>query len=487
MRVRRAFLWATFGRYLVMLINLAVAIVVARLIGPAAFGISVLGSSAFVIAEALRELGGGAYLVQQKELTLKKIRTSITTSALVSIAISFCLYFAAAPIAHFYGLPEVGPYIEVAAIGYLLGPFIFPAFALMSREMAFASFSLVNTSMSVVGGLTGICLAKFGFGYISLAWATVASAVVGSVLCFCLLPDRSIYLPSLGEWRGVLGFGTFDSAAALIAAVGEYAAYLVIGRALDSASVGIAQRAVLLSAFPERVILAGVGAVALPVFSKSAREKSDTKTIYLNALELITAAHWPCLILLSVLAAPLVRLLLGPQWLEVAPLVSVLCVGAAFSFTWSLQYPVLVALGAVRSLPLLLAGQAMLNIAAVALGAGHGLLAIAWCLVGVVPLRALIAIAVVRQYLPFSWAELFVALRKSAALAIFSALGPICLLMTHGGSEGLSMEAGVFSVLLVAAGWSVGLALTRHPIRHELVRAVMMLKRSLEGRLSRIN
>jgi O-antigen/teichoic acid export membrane protein len=466
-----------------MLINLAVALVVARLIGPAAFGVSVLGGSAFVIAEAFRELGGGAYLIQQKELTQKKVRTSITTSVLVSIAISLCLYFTAGSIADFYSLPEVGRYIQIATIGYLLGPFVFPVFALMSREMAFGTFALINSSMALVGGLTSIWLAKLGFGYMSLAWAAVASAASGSILCFLLYSDRSIFLPSLREWRGVMGFGAFDSAAALVAAIGEYAPYLIVGRALDSASVGIAQRAVLLSVFPERVILAGVGAVMLPVFSRSVRDKSDTKAIYLNALQLITAVHWPCLLLLGALSTPLVTLLLGPQWLDVAPLVRVLCLAAAFSFPWALQYPVLVAVGAVKKLPLLVAGQAILNTAAVALAAGHGLLAISWCLVGVVPLNALIAVAVIRRYLGFRWGDFFGALRKSVVLSIISSLGPIYLILTYGGPDSLSIEAGLLGVLLSFAGWSIGLIITHHPILQELIRAIAILKLKIAGRM----
>ncbi|WFU79154.1 oligosaccharide flippase family protein [Bradyrhizobium sp. CIAT3101] len=466
-----------------MLINLAVAIIVARLIGPAAFGVSVLGSSTFAIAEALRELSGGAYLIQQNELTRRQIRTSITASVLVSIVISLVLYLSASRIGVFFSLPEVGHYIRVAALGYLLGPFIFPIFALMSRDMAFGSLAIINTSMASVSGLASIWLAHLGFGYVALAWATVAAAVAGTILCFLLYADRSIYLPSLSEWRGVLGFGAFDSAAALVAAIGEYVPYLVIGRALDATSVGIAQRAVLLSVFPERVILAGVGAIALPVFSRSVRENSDTRALYLNALELISGVHWPCLLLLGALSTPLVRIVLGPQWLEVAPLVRILCLAAVFSFPWALQYPVLVAVGAIRSLPLLVGGQAIMNTAVIALAANHGLSVIAWCLVGVVPLNALIAVAVVRRYLNFCWGDFFAALRKSALLSLISALGPFFLIHMKGGPDGLSIEAGLLGALLSLAGWSIGLVVTRHPLRRELVRGAKVVKRKIDGRM----
>ena len=477
--VRRAFVWATAGRYVVMVINLFVTIAIARLIAPAAFGVAVLGSSVYAIAEALRELGGGAYLIQQNELSLAKIRTSITISLLVSIVIAFLLYLGAGAVARFYGLPEVEQYIHVIALGYVLGPFVFPIFALMSREMAFGSHALVTISMSFAGALTSIGLAALDFGYMSLAWASVASAIVGSCLCFAFRSDRSIYRLSLSEWRGVIGFGTFDSATALIAALGEYAPYLALGKVLDPASVGIAQRAVLLSLFPERVILAGTGAVALPAFARSVRENSDTKRVYLIAIELITAVQWPCLILLGALATPLVRGLLGRQWLDVAPLVPILCLAAAFSFPWALQYPVLVAVGAVKLLPRLVASQALLNTLAVGFAAQYGLVAVAWSLVVTVPLNAFAAVSLVRRHLGFRWFEFIKALRKSAGLSFMSSLGPIAVILVAGGPGDLSIEGALMALFLSAVGWGAGLWLIRHPLRHELVRAFKVLRKTL--------
>jgi O-antigen/teichoic acid export membrane protein len=480
-RVRRAFAWATIGRYVVMASNLAVAIAISRIVTPAAFGVSVLGGSVYAIAEALRELGGGAYLIQQNELTVEKIRTSITTSLLVSLAISLCLYLNAAPIARFYGLPEVEPYVYVTAVGYALGPFIFPIFALMSREMAFGSHALVSISMSLAGGLTSIVLASLDFSYMSFAWASVASAVVGSSLCYFFRSDRSIYRLSLSEWRGVISFGAYDSATALIAALGEYAPYLVLGKMLDSASVGIAQRAILLSLFPGRVILAGVGAIALPLFSQSVREDSDTRGTYLIAIELITAVLWPCLVLFGLLADPLVSVLFGRQWLEVAPLLRILCIAVAFSFPWALQYPVLVAVGKVSLLPRLVAFQTVLNALAVGLTAKHGLLAVAWGFAVVAPVNAFVAVALVRRHLRFHWLEFIEALRKSACLSLMSSLGPIAVTLAAGGSRDLSIEAALIASSLSAAGWGAGLWLTHHPLRHELFRALKILWKALSA------
>ena len=64
-----------------MTVNLAAAAVMARLLAPDEYGISVLGAAVFAVAEAIRALGGGAYLIQKKDLTPDDVRSSFTVSS----------------------------------------------------------------------------------------------------------------------------------------------------------------------------------------------------------------------------------------------------------------------------------------------------------------------------------------------------------------------------------------------------------------------
>src|SRR6202012_1814174 len=122
--------------------------------------------------------------------------------------------------------------------------------------------------------------------------------------------DRSIFRPNFQRWHSVLNFGIYDSATALITQVADSLPYFIFGKLFTPAAVGLAQRAVMLCMMPERVILAGVSAVALPAFAKEAREGRNLSGSYLRAIELVTAAQWPSLILLALLAHALVAILL---------------------------------------------------------------------------------------------------------------------------------------------------------------------------------
>src|ERR1700710_2920465 len=104
MGVRRAFLWASLGRYLVMAISLAATLILARLLAPAEYGVTVLGGAVFALAEALRALGGGAYLIQKQELFPDNVRACFTVSLVATLTIALMLVLLAGPLAQFFGM-----------------------------------------------------------------------------------------------------------------------------------------------------------------------------------------------------------------------------------------------------------------------------------------------------------------------------------------------------------------------------------------------
>jgi O-antigen/teichoic acid export membrane protein len=471
MGIRRAFLWASAGRYIVMAINLVTTVIMARLLAPGEYGISALGTAIFAIAEAMRALGGGAYLIQQKELAAEHVRTTFTVSLIVTLVLTTILALLAGPLTRYFNTPDLERYLLVTALGYLMGPFVYPIFALMSRQMAFETIALISVVAASANAIASICLAILGYSYMSFAWASVISAAAGMYLCFHFWRDWSIFRPLLNEWRSVIAFGAYDSMTAVLSQIGESLPYLIFGRILNAEAVGLCQRAVLLCLFPERVILAGVSAVALPVFSKQVREGRGLKDGYLHAIELITAVQWPALILLVLLANPIVSILLGRQWLEVVSLIQILGIGLLFSFPVGLHYPTLVAVGAIRYMPPLVVLQSIVSIALLSFAAKRGLHAAALSTLLIVPFNVLLTLLLVRHFVDFRWSEFAAATRKSAVLSVLSMAGPLTIVIASGRHTDISNGAAIFAVLLCAIGWIGGLWLTRHPLLHELFRA----------------
>lgn len=466
--IRRAFVLASLGRYMMMVVNLAATLIMARLLAPADYGVAVLGGSALALAEAIRAVGGGAYLVQQKDLTPEQIRTNFTISLIATAVLVAAVLTLVRPLTEFFGRPELKPYLQVAVLGFVAGPITYQISALMSRSLDFGRMALVTTACAVINAGTGIFLALQGWGYMSLAWGTAVSALAAMVFYLNFWRDWSIFRPRLSEWRDVIRFGVHDSAFGMLSQIAEAAPYLIVGRVLDASSVGLLQRALLLALFPERVILAGVGAVALPAFSRLVREGNRPKAAYLNVLGLITAAQWPALVTLILLAEPVVYVLLGSQWQDAVPLLRIFAGTLLFSFPMALHYPTLVAIGRIRIVPITLLAPTAAMIGILAFAAPLGSEAVALSAFAIVPFSGLLSLAVVRHFLKFSWLELVAVLTRSAVITMACALCPLAAVMATGWHEKMSIPLAMVVGVLAIVGWTGGMWVVHHPLLQEI-------------------
>ncbi len=476
--LRRAIIWLSAGQYLGMAISLASILLLARLLTPAEYGVVLLGSSIISIAEAIREVAGTGYLVRENDLSIDKVRTTTTLSAVATVLLVSIILLAAAPLAHFFDMPTLTSYLGVVVIAYALGPFVHPQMALLARDLAFNRLALVNLTAAICTAAISIGLAHIGFGSLSLAWSTVAGAVVTAILGATLSRDLSIYRPSIAHWRGVLSFGVYSSMTALLGKLNEALPVLIVGRFLSAGALAIVQRALVLSLVPERLVFAAAGPVLLPELSRRARDGEDLKSAYIRALSLISVLQWPAMVLVAILAEPLVYLLLGHQWGDVVPMVRILVPAFLLSVPIGLQYPVLVATGSVHRLPRLLALQVVVLNAALVASAPFGLNSVAWSTYVSMPIVACLSLYFVRSALAFDWLELGLAIGRSMFVTMMSAAVPLAIALNLLQIPiASSLAHSAMLVVIAAAGWLVGVYISDHAIRAELARAVAALQR----------
>lgn len=467
--IRRAIVWASVGQYLTIAINFLATMLLARLLTPAEFGVSALGGAVLGIAEAIRELAGGTFLIGERDLTLEKIRSTTTVNFMVMSVVVALLVMLAEPLARFFEMPALTPYLYIAVFGHMLGTLLYPQQALMSREMTFGRLAIVGIAQTLVWVAVAVTLALAGFKANSFAWAGVASALSGTLMCFAIRGDLSIFRPSLSHWRSVVGFGAYSSMTAILGKLAEAVPLLIFGKLLSASELAIGYRALLLCLFPERLILSVVGSVALPEFSRRSRDGDDLKGAYLTALSNISAVHWPAMVMLAALAQPVVALVLGQQWVGVVPLVRVLSPAAMLAVPIMLQFAILVAAGGVRILPRLVILQTIVTTAALSLTAGYGLRAAALSALVFVPLNAGMSLFAVGSRIGLRPGELIAAFLRSAVVTSAAAIGPIGFWLAY--PVDMPLAAAVAAAALGGAGWVIGLFATGHLLWNELIRA----------------
>ena len=471
--VRKALVLTTADRYFGLAGNFITVAIVSRILTPSEIGVSVTGTAVAGIALALREFASLSFLIQRRDLSREDIRAAFTVTLLLTLAIAGVILLSAPFLAEAYdgGLEQ---YLYIVAGAVLMEVPFQLVLTLMRRDMSFGRVALANISAAAVYGVVTVGLAMSGFSYMSFAWAWLASVTVGGLLAFRLYGQSWMFMPIFRNWREMVTFGSYNGLNLTLYKIYEQVPYLLFGRMLSLDATAHFQRASSTAQLPDKLLLGGVFSVVLPAFSAKVRAGGRLKEPYLAAVSYLTAVQWPALVALAILAHPIVMILYGKQWAAVVPLVQIIAIAYLFSFSFSLNYYVLISVGAIREVFFRSLIVWPVSAIILAFAAFFGLRAVAFSFLIAMPFQAYVALLFVKPHLELDWRELAFAMSKSAMVTVASALGPSVVVL-HYGTFDIPLVATMVAVVLSGAGWLIGIYAVRHPVGAELRRAVDML------------
>jgi O-antigen/teichoic acid export membrane protein len=469
-RIRRALVLASAERYVGVVVQLGLIAMVSRLLTPEEVGVNTIGTGLMMILLSLREFASADFLVQRKTLTPDEVRTTFTLLFGIGALLGVAIAALAPAIGASYGTPGLADFLRVVAIVGLFDAVRLPLVALLQRDLAFGTLAVINVVGLVTGAVVTVGLAALGHGYMSFAWAWLATSVLTSVLALCLRPELDAFRFRVRAWRPVTAFGGWWGAGVLLMKLHEALPPLVLGRLLPLSAVGLYNRATMVSMIPERVILSQVYTVAFPAFAAQARDGQDVGAGFLRAVSYVSVVHWPFLAVLGLLAHPLVLIVLGDQWTEIVPLVRILAFAAMFGSPAILSLQALGALGALRHK--LLVNLITRPIAVVALcGATFfGLTAMAFSQCAVLALQLAVALFFFRRNVPVAWRDLGAVVRHSLVVTVAAAAPCLVALSMTGFGAPPSIGAALIAGGLSVTCWMGAIWLSDHPVKVEVER-----------------
>ncbi|WIW43652.1 oligosaccharide flippase family protein [Bradyrhizobium sp. 62B] len=470
--VQRSVLFSAVDRYASLFLFLVSTAVLSRLLTPGEFGVfAVVNALIAVIAAAFQEFGGANYLLQKHELSRGTIRTAFTVTCAISLAVALILLVSADLVSRLFAQDGVRRGIEVSALNLLLLPVSGTLIALFRRDMQFGTLAVCNLASNLAVALVSIGLAVLNFSYMAPIWGSVAGSVVLTAMLLSSYRDFRVLRPSLSEYRDVLEFGFYSSGVAVINVFYNLAPQLFLAKILDFTAVGLYSRASNLTQVFDRLVTQVLNPIIMPAIVNRRAAGAELKGVYLDAVQLLSAVQWPFLMFVAIMAKPIVLLWLGQAWLEVVPLVRILCVANLALFAACLTYPVFLAVGRVRDA--LVSSFISLPPSLLALlGASFfGVEAVAACALLTLPFQAAVAIYYLSPHLALRPGEFGRALLKSGVVTMATAAGAAaCAVLIEAGT--LNFVVGLGSALVVAAFcWLWGLFVTGHPLLEHLRQA----------------
>ena len=455
-------------RYAGIVIGLAMTMTAARMLTPADFGVFAVGMSVVMLIDVLRDFGTGTYLVQLKALERSAVRTAFTVSCIISGSCAAALALAAIPLGRFYDEPGVGNVVLVLSAALLLNPLLTPATAMLRRQMAFGRLAIINVASGLGQLGTLVLLASLGQGYMAMAWAGLAAVLTRTLGANIAQPMPWAFRPSLVGWRDILSFGAWSTATGIVNVIHDTLPQLIIGRMLGTVPVGLFGRAQTVCQLPDKLISSAVHQVVMPALAEHARHGGSLKEPYLLGLSYMAVVHIPAMVCLALLAEPVVRILLGPQWGEVPTLVRLMALGLIWLFPAFLTYPMLVTLGRIRDTLVSSLISIPPSILLIAVAAPHGITAVAAASLVTAPLQAFVAVSFVRRHIGLAWAEILRAAAPGMVATIGATAGIVAVMSLLGFRTALSFGEMLVAILAAGLGWLAGLWISGHPLIGEL-------------------
>lgn len=468
--IRRSLVLSFMDRYSALVISVLANLVLARILTPYDVGIYSIAASLVGFASALRDFGVASYLLQEKELTVLRQRSAIGVAIVITWTIGGIVAASSALIADYYHQPGVRDVILVLSINFFFIPLTMVVITMLRREMKFGTLYRINLMAAIARSAVALTLAILGFGFMALAWSSVAGAVAIFIMTQIELPATGRLLPSLREWRHIVSYGTLATVGQVLSEVWAAAPNVIIGRLLSPAAVGLYSRAFGMVTLFSQAIIEGMSPVALSAIAMRHREGGEVRSLWLNGLTYISAFGWPFFSFVAIMTFPVIRILFGDQWDAAVPVARLICVAAMIGLLNSMTWATLQGTGSVGKYALVQLFTVPVQVA-VLIGTllyERSLLAAGWTAIFGAILSVVASLFFLRRLAGIRVADVFGAVAKSAALTLLTCIAPatVALLMPIGPQN-------LWPPMLIGAagsGFSFvgGVFLLKHPLADEV-------------------
>jgi len=332
---------------LLQIVTFSGGIVLARVLGPAQFGLYQIAAFLVAAFSIFGDFGLASTLIQRKEdLTELDIRVAFTLQFAVTTVIVAALFITAPWLAHFY--PKAPPatvwLVRALSLSLYLTSWRTMSAVQLERHLKYDRIARVEVIESLAYQGTAVILALTRHGVWSYAIAVLVSGITGTVLMYAASPWLIKFGFDGAMARKLVRTGVPFQVQMIINSLGDWVTPLFVGRIIGPAAVGYIIWASSNGKKP-MLLVSNVVRVAFPHFSRIQHDRAEVERVlerYFSHL-LIAGGLWLAVI---VTASPaIVRIVYTSKWLPAVPPLMVYAFALCFDIIGWLSTSTLNAIG----------------------------------------------------------------------------------------------------------------------------------------------
>lgn len=323
-KASRGIFWVFLSRGIIQVFSLVKLAIVARLLGPEAFGIMGIALIVRSFLYTISQTGINYALIHKKE----DISTFLNTAWTITIirnGILFILIILIAPFAaSFFDEPRAKPVIMTVGSVLLLDGIMNIGIVYFQKELEYHKEFIFQISAVLVNIIVVITLAIILQNVWALVFALLAEAFTKLILSYIMQPfrpriefkkDKAKELLNYGIWillSGILGFIILESG------------NIIVGNLIGVVAIGLYQMASKIANLVVTQISHVIARVTIPTYAKIQDSKARLRKTYLNVLQITGFITFPFAALIFILARDITQIILGSEWISMVDAMKIL-------------------------------------------------------------------------------------------------------------------------------------------------------------------
>lgn len=323
-------IWRFAERIGAQLVSFIVSVVLARILGPSAYGTVALMTVFTAILQVFVDSGLGNALIQKRNADDIDFSTVFFTNITFCTILYLLLFLFSPLIAGFYRDASITVYMRVLGLTVFISGIKNVQQAYVSRHMLFKKFFFSTLGGTLIAGIVGVVMAYTGCGVWSLIVQQVVNLAIDTTILWFTVRWRPLFVFSLERLKILFSFGWKLLASSLLDSIYTNIRQLLIGRIYTASELAQYNKG---QQFPELIIRninVSIDSVLLPAMSDVQDKAEKVKTMTRRSITVSVYVMAPLMMGLAFCGHSIVGLILSNQWLPCVFYMQIFCITYMF-------------------------------------------------------------------------------------------------------------------------------------------------------------
>lgn len=306
--------WGTLERAATQGISFIVVLILARILGPANYGLVTLAATIALLGQTLLGETFSEALIQWPVLEPEHSASIFWLLVGVGFATGAAVFASADWFAALFSQPALAAILRALSPLLLLTALQAVPIALFKRELNFRALAAASTTGTALGGIIGVALAFAGYG----PWSLVANLLVQNTVVTATIWRKSDFRParrvSRRHLRELWSYGQFTLLLRIALFTANQSPRLLIGYLFGTTALGAFGLAQRITDVAYQLFIVPAANVAVPVIARVRSDPPRLERAVLSATQMVAAVAMPVFTGLALTAPFVIPLIFGARW-----------------------------------------------------------------------------------------------------------------------------------------------------------------------------